>query len=113
SAVSRTSTCCPARWPGQPGTSRTSVRALGVSVTTSATVASRHRIAAGRDGTSLPRGSRVPAVPLLTPRVTVVVIAERFPEAGLVLLQEPQLPHPLCAFPEVQVRHEEARGAAV
>src|SRR2546426_4556178 len=49
SAVRRTSTCWPARWPGHPGTSRTSVRVLGVSVTTSTTVASRHAIAVARE----------------------------------------------------------------
>src|SRR5919197_2560342 len=61
----------------------------------------------------LARGSRVTAVPLLTPRVAVVVIAERLPESGLIALHEAQLPHPLRALPEVEVWHEEARGTAV
>jgi hypothetical protein len=33
SAVNRTSTCWPARWPGQPGTSKTIVLTRGVSAT--------------------------------------------------------------------------------
>src|SRR4051812_29602447 len=113
SAVSRTSTCCPARWPGQSGTSSTSVRALGVSVMTSTTVASRQAILGTRDGTELPRGSPVTSVSLLTPRVSIVVIAKRFPESGPVVLHETQLPHPLRAFPEIEMRYQEARGAAV
>src|SRR4029077_17084233 len=55
----------------------------------------------------------VTAVALLTPRVAVVVIAQRLPEAGLLAVGEAQLPHPLCALPEIGGQHEDPRGAAV
>src|SRR5215831_12006397 len=45
------STRWPARWPGHPGTSRTSVFVLGVSVRTATTAAIRHRIATAVDDT--------------------------------------------------------------
>src|SRR5215468_12759790 len=57
--------------------------------------------------------SLVTVVPLLAPRVAVVVIAVRFPESGLIAIDETQLSHPLRALPEVEVRYEEPRGAAV
>src|SRR5262245_62306995 len=57
--------------------------------------------------------STVTVVALLAPRVAVVVIAERFPESGLVAIHEAQLPDPLRALPEVQMVHEEPCGAAV
>src|SRR4051812_9552913 len=55
----------------------------------------------------------VAPVALLAPRVAVVVVAERLPEAGLVLRHEDEAAHPLGALPEVQMRDEQARGAAV
>src|SRR5882724_7395039 len=57
--------------------------------------------------------SPVAVVALLTPRVAVVVIPERFPESGLIAIHQAQLPHPLGALPEVEVRNEEARRATV
>jgi hypothetical protein len=42
----------------------------------------------------------------------LVVIAEAFPEAGLVLVQQPDPADPLGALPEVQVRHQQPRRAA-
>src|SRR4051812_9760367 len=92
------STCWPARWPFQPGTSSVSVAARGVSGAIRVTVAARQSVA---------------LITLLKPRVSAVVVAERLPEAGLVLVAEDQPPHPLRALPEVQVRDEQAGGAAV
>src|SRR5262245_42172267 len=57
--------------------------------------------------------SPVTVVALLTPRVAVVVVAERLPEPALILVREAELPDPLRAFPEVQMGHEEPCGAAV
>src|SRR5678815_5129182 len=57
--------------------------------------------------------SWVAGVPLFTPRVPVVVIAERFPEPGLLTLHEMHPPHPFRTLPEVEMRHREARGTAV
>src|SRR5262249_61719024 len=50
----------------------------------------------------------VAGIALLVPGVAVVVVAERLPEAGLVLFQQPQAPNPLRALPEVEVRHDQA-----
>src|SRR5688572_26704256 len=96
------STCWPARCPGHRGTSRTRLAAAGVSRTMSVTSATSHFIC-----------SSIIPVPLLAERVAVVVVAERFPETGLVLVHESKAPHPLRALPEVEVRHEEAGGPAV
>src|SRR5687767_8841012 len=57
--------------------------------------------------------SVITSVSLFTPGIPVVVISERFPEAGGVSFHEAQLSHPLRAPPEVQVRNEQARGTAV
>ena len=83
----------PARCPFQPSTSRTSVRVRGVSSTTSATRARR--------------ATSVAPVPLLPPRIAVVVVAVALPEAGLVIVAQCQPAHPLRALPEVEVRHEQ------
>src|SRR6478735_10531192 len=95
------STCCPARCPGQSGTSRRSVAVLGVSRTVSVTVPTCHCT-----------GSVAP-VALLAPGIAVVVVADALPEAGLVVHAEAQPPHPLGALPEVEVRDQEAGGASV
>src|SRR5215216_857725 len=50
---------------------------------------------------------------LLAPGVAVVVIAQALPEAGLVLVQQLNPADPLGALPEVQVRHEQPRRAAM
>ena len=57
--------------------------------------------------------SSVAPVPLFLPWITIVVVAKRFPEAGLVLIAELEPPNPLGALPEVEVRHEEAGRAAM
>src|SRR5262249_34890767 len=80
------------------------LRARGVSATTSSTSAVRQGM----------RGARsVTVVPLLFPGVAVDVVAVRLPEAGPVGVHEAQPAHPLGRLPEVEVRHEEARRAAV
>ena len=104
SAVRRTSTCWPALWPGQPGTSSRSVVAVAVSGRTSVTVATRQ--------TRRSAGSVTP-ISLLTPRITVVVVAGALPEALLILAQQLDFPHPLRALPQVQVRYEQPGWPAV
>src|SRR5215472_3194549 len=59
------------------------------------------------------RGASVAGVALLLPGIAAHVIAEGFPEAGLVLRNEVQSTHPLRAFPEVQVWDDEARWPSV
>src|SRR5215472_13193994 len=62
----------------------------------------------------VPRAARsVSRVALFLPWVAVVVVAVCLPEAGLVGRVEPEAPYPLGALPEVVVRDEQARGAAV
>src|SRR5215510_12275957 len=62
----------------------------------------------------VPRAARsVSRVALFLPWVAVVVVAVCLPEAGLVGRLEPEAPYPLGALPEVVVRDEHARGAAV
>src|SRR3712207_5302730 len=80
---------------------------LGVSGTTSTTSPRRQSSLRGRPATL------VAPVALLAPGVPVVVVAQRLPEAGDVVGGELQAPHPLGALPEVQVRAEQARRAAV
>ena len=72
--------------------------ARGVSGAIAATVATRQSVA---------------LITLLKPGIPAVVVAERLPEARLVLLREVQPAHPLRALPEVEVRDEQAGGAAV
>src|SRR5438270_5467359 len=55
----------------------------------------------------------VAGVALFLPGVAVVVVAPRFPEARPILLHEEQAAHPLRAFPEVEVGHEETSGSAM
>src|SRR4051794_21032647 len=88
--------------------SRTSVRARGVSARTSATVATRH---GNRASPAVESG--VTLVPLLAPRVATVVVAELLPEPARVPRQELQPAHPLCALPEIEVRHKQARRPTV
>src|SRR5262245_8337763 len=106
------STCCPARWPGQPGTSSTSVVARGVSATLSTTSACRQtrRLAPARAGGG---AASIAIIALLTPGISVDMVAERLPEAGLVVLYEPQPTDPLRRLPEVEVRDQQTRRAAV
>src|SRR5690242_10631567 len=58
------------------------------------------------------RGS-VTLVALFEPRVAAVVVAVLLPEPRLVVVENAQAGDPLRALPEVEVRHEEARRAAV
>src|SRR3954452_22298650 len=90
--------CWPARWPSHPGTSRVSVAARGVSGAIAATVATRQSVA---------------LIALFKPGVSAIVVAERLPEARFVLVGERQPAHPFRALPEIQVRDEQAGGAAV
>ena len=43
----------------------------------------------------------------------MIVVAQRLPEARLILLDQAQAPYPLGALPEVEVRHQQACRAAV
>src|ERR1700756_2551480 len=52
-------------------------------------------------------------VPLFQPWVPIDVIAEVFPKARLVVRHQRQAPHPFGALPEIKMRDEKARGAAV
>src|SRR6201997_1420341 len=52
-------------------------------------------------------------VPLFQPWVPIDVIAKVFPKARLVVRHQRQAPHPFGALPEIKVRDEKARGAAV
>src|SRR5262249_61796452 len=55
----------------------------------------------------------ITVIALLTPGVSVDVVAEGLPEARLVVLHEPQPADPLRRFPEVEVRDQKTRRAAV
>src|SRR6266446_8168602 len=70
-------------------------------------------LSTSRGGRCTDNPSAVAVVALLTPRVAVVVIAERLPEPGLIAVHEAQLPYPLGTLPEVEMRHEEPGRAAV
>src|SRR5262245_40127705 len=104
---------CSAKWPktlretaptGCRGS--ISIRRRGVSAGRSiireAYQASPERIRGRR-----PRGVELP-VPLLLPRIGVVVVPVLLPEPRLVLGGELQPPEPLGALPEVALGHEEA-----
>src|SRR5689334_16444163 len=64
-------------------------------------------------GTSGTASSARSAIPLLLPGVGVVVIPAGLPEAGLVVLHEPEAGDPLRALPEVEIGDEAAHGRAV
>src|ERR671917_1906304 len=78
-----------------------------VSTTSAIRQASLRGAPAGTAATS------VSPVALLAPGIAVIVVAQRLPETGLVLVYQPQAPHPLGALPEVQVGDEQACGATV
>src|SRR5918993_3993768 len=78
-----------------------------VSTTSATRQASLRGASAGTAATS------VSPVALLAPGVAVIVVAQRLPETGLVLVYQPQAPHPLGALPEVEVGDEQAGRAAV
>src|SRR5919202_7035661 len=102
------STCWPALWPAQPGTSSTTLLVLGVSGTTSITSARCQESLRGCTAVNL-----VSPITLLAPGVAVVVVAQALPETWFVVVHEPQASNPLGALPEIEVRDEQARRAAV
>src|SRR5688572_9913094 len=53
------------------------------------------------------------AIPLLFPRVRVIVVAAGLPVAGRVVLHEAHAGEPLRALPEVEVGDQAADGRAV
>src|SRR5918911_1742723 len=55
----------------------------------------------------------IAAVALLFPWITVIVIAERFPEAWRVPVRQAQATDPFGALPEVEVWHDQPRRAAM
>ena len=81
------------------------VRACSVSRVTESTVAVCQP-SRGAEGV-VPPAHSVARVPLFPPWVSVVVVAVHFPEAGRVVLPQPQPAYPFGAFPEVQVRDEQ------
>src|SRR6185436_19413944 len=85
----------------------TKVWAVGVSWRREASRPTRHGIRRGTAAMSVPR------VPLLAPGVAALVVPELLPEPEVVLDRQREAPDPLRALPEVQVRHQEAGGAAV
>src|SRR5215470_19960 len=92
--------------PCQPSTVSSRLRACAASSRTAMISAVRHAMRGGPAGL-------VAGVALLLPGIAVHVITEGFPEAGLVLRNEAQSPHPFRAFPEVQVRDDEACRTSV
>src|SRR5262249_39708060 len=102
------STRWPGRWPCQSRICSSRLLTRGVSTTISRTVAT----------CQVSRGAGAPAVSiaviaLFFPRVAVDVIAERFPEAWPILVDELQPLHPLRAFPEVEMRDQQPCRASM
>src|SRR5438309_1875090 len=104
-AVSRTSTCCPAVWSNVSERLRKKLLMAGVLVAISTIAQLCHRAVAAI--------ASVIRVSLLIPRIAVHVVAAQLPEAGLVALRELKTVHPLRRFPEVEMRHEQARRPPV
>ena len=59
------------------------------------------------------KGVSVAPVALLAPGVAVHVVAVALPEAGGVLVEEPEAPHPLHRLPEIEVRHHQSQRPPV
>src|SRR3954467_15885036 len=55
----------------------------------------------------------ISGVALFSPRVTVVVVTQTLPESGYVAVAQLNGSHPLRGLPEVQMRHQQPRRAAV
>src|SRR6185436_13974556 len=55
----------------------------------------------------------VAAIAFFEPLVAAIVIPERLPEPGLIVVEEPQPADPLGAFPEVASGDDEPRRSAV
>src|SRR5581483_3661002 len=83
-----------------------SVCARAVSWRTSMTRATCHSSRAGG-------ASGIALIPLLTPRIPAIVIAELLPKPRLIARHEPKATHPLRALPEIEMRHEQPRGPAM
>src|SRR3954464_7789873 len=60
-----------------------------------------------------PASRSVPPIALLFPGIAVVVVAVGLPEARLVVVAQLEAADPLRALPEVQMRDQQPRGAAV
>jgi len=99
------STCWPARWPASPRRQEQRLRARRLGPY----LGELGGPPAGGTG----RGRLSRPVALLTPGVAVVVVAVGLPEARLVRVHQHEPTDPLRALPEIQVRDEQARGAAV
>jgi hypothetical protein len=56
---------------------------------------------------------KVAGIALLGPRVAAVVIAADFPVAGRIVLQKFDALKPLCALPEIEMRHHQPHRAAM
>src|SRR5262249_4641135 len=79
-----------------------------VSTTTSRTCASCH--SSRRTGWS---AVLVTFIPLLFPGVAVNVVAERFPESGLILVHEAECANPFGTLPEIEMRDEQPSWTAM
>src|SRR5215472_3877285 len=67
-----------------------------------------------REGRPLcPHATSVTLIPLLPPGVAVIVVAEAFPKARLILVHQCNAPHPFGALPEVKMGDKKTCRAAV
>src|SRR5262245_32474424 len=98
------SRCWPGKCPCQLGTRSFMLFARGVSIAISRTSASCH--SSRRTGAT---AVSITVISLLFPGVAIVVIAQRLPEAALILFHESQSAHPFSTFPKVKMRHEQPR----
>src|SRR5215469_11607571 len=55
----------------------------------------------------------VSGISLLTPWGAVHMVPEFLPKTRLIVRYELKSPYPLCALPEIEMRHQKARGSAV
>src|SRR5215471_12955609 len=55
----------------------------------------------------------VAVISLLFPGVTVIVIPQRLPKASLVRWHEAKPAQPFCALPKIEMRDQQASGAAM
>src|ERR1700693_1196666 len=83
---------------------------VGVRVSIAATVASCQTSFTAR---AAPSPTSIPGIALLLPGIPVHVVAPQLPEPRLVSFGELQCLDPLRRFPEVEVRHQQARGTAM
>src|SRR5579864_983154 len=57
--------------------------------------------------------SLVAPIAFFFPWISVIIIAQRLPEARFILVDQAQTPHPLGALPEVEVGHQQPCWATV